>query len=88
MSPLLIPISILASSSVVRDVKDVGRVLGGLRKDQVRPLERKRGLWTVWDTAWAGFWRGREERNARLGLDRVRCNEKSWAGLRGEQEGV
>lgn len=40
--PLLIPLPILASSSVVRDVKDVARVLGGTRKDQVRPLERKR----------------------------------------------
>jgi len=47
-SPPLIPIlsfSVLANSSMVRDVKDLARVLGGMRKDKVRPLESKRGLW-------------------------------------------
>lgn len=47
-SPPLIPFpsfSLLASSSMVRDVKDLARVLGGMRKDNVRPLESKKGLW-------------------------------------------
>lgn len=44
-SPPLIPVpslSVLANSSVVRDVKDLARVLGDVRKDKVRPLESKR----------------------------------------------
>lgn len=84
--PLLIPIpsfSVFAISSRVRDVKDLARVLGDKRKDQVRPLESKRGPWTNQGECriQPGMDFGKEGRKEEQAWvwDMVRCNRGSWA---------
>lgn len=89
--PTIYPIpsfSVLANSSMVRDVKDLARVLGAIRKDKVRPLESKREPWIYQGECriQPGVDFGREGRNEGQGWvqDRVRCN-RSWSV--GEVEG-
>lgn len=72
-SPPLIPIpnfSVPANSNMVRDVKDLARVLGGMRKGKVRPLESQRGPWISQGecSTQPGLGFGREKRRARMGL--------------------
>lgn len=73
--------SVLANSSVVRDVKDLARVLGAIRKDKVRPLESKREPWIYQGECriQPGVVFGREGRKEGQGWvwDRVRCNRRS-----------
>lgn len=82
--------SVLANSSVVRDGKDLARVLGARRKDKVRPLESQREPWIYQGECRTqpGVDFGREGRKEGQGWvwDRVRCNRSSWSGSRSRRE--
>lgn len=82
--------SVLANSSVVRDGKDLARVLGARRKDKVRPLESQREPWIYQGECRTqpGVDFGREGRKEGQGWvwDRVRCNRRSWSGGRSRRE--